>query len=147
MLLFCNIDADAGFEFDREVVGKDGDLLDEAFDTILVKVRDFGFLLADEVLQLLDPVQSFFPAVAVNLGLFFLLTEPENLVSDGVVVLLVVGLLDKLLLELHKPCLNAVRRKRVGTDHGFGDVLPHLLQEGFSFGQNLVEGLDRDLLQ
>lgn len=61
MLLFCNINADAGFELDREMVGKDGDFLDEAFDLILVKVRDIGFLLADEVLQLLDMVEGFFP--------------------------------------------------------------------------------------
>ena len=82
LLLFCNIDADAGFELDREVIGKDGDLLDETFNTILVKVRDGGFLPGDEVLQLLDPVHGFFPAVAVHLGFFFLLPEPENLVGD-----------------------------------------------------------------
>ena len=103
MLLFCNIDADAGFELDREVIGKDGDLLDETFNTILVKVRDGGFLPGDEVLQLLDPVHGFFPAVAVHLGFFFLLPEPENLVGDGVIILLVVGLFDKLLLEFYQP--------------------------------------------
>ena len=134
MLLFCNIDADAGFELDREVIGKDGDLLDETFNTILVKVRDGGFLPGDEVLQLLDPVHGFFPAVAVHLGFFFLLPEPENLVGDGVIILLVVGLFDKLLLEFYHPCLNAIRRKSVGADHSLGDVLLHALQEGFSFG-------------
>ena len=85
MLLFCNIDADAGFELDREVIGKDGDLLDETFNTILVKVRDGGFLPGDEVLQLLDPVHGFFPVITIDLGLFFLVAEPENLISDGFV--------------------------------------------------------------
>lgn len=108
MLLFCNIDADAGFELDREVVGENGNLLDEPLDLILVKVRDAGFLLIDEILQLLDPVHGFFPAVAVHLGFFFLFPEPENPIGNGVVVLFAVGLLDKFLLEFYQPCLNGV---------------------------------------
>ena len=52
------------------MVGKDDDSLDESLDTILVKGCDLSFLLVDEVLQLLDPVHSFFPAVAVDSGLF-----------------------------------------------------------------------------
>jgi len=38
------------------VAGKDGDLFDELFDQSLIKLYDVGFLLGDEVLQLLDPV-------------------------------------------------------------------------------------------
>lgn len=109
MLLSCNIDADAGFEFDREVVGENSDLLDEPSDQILVKVRDLGSLLADEVLQFFDSVHGFFPAVAVHFGFLFLLPEPEDLVGDGVVVLLV-GFLDKLLLQFLQSALNAIRR-------------------------------------
>ena len=103
--LFRDIHADARFELNHEVAGKNGDPL------------------ADEVLQFLDAVQGFFPAVAVHLELFFLLPEPENLISDSVVVLLAVGLLDKLLLELYQPCLNAIRREDGSADYGLGDVL------------------------
>lgn len=71
MGLFLNINCDAGLEFHGEVVGEDGDLLDELFDQSLIKLCDVGFLTGDEVLQLRDPVHSFFPVVAVKFRLFF----------------------------------------------------------------------------
>ena len=142
-----NVDCEAGLEFHGEVVGKDGDFLDEFFDQSFIKLCDVGFLLGDEVLQLLDSVQGFLPLMAVDRGLFLLVAEPKNLVSDGIIVLLVVGLLDELLLQLLQPCLNAVRREGVGADHGFCDVCLQLFQEDLTLGQDLVDGLDRDLLQ
>jgi hypothetical protein len=87
-LIFCNIDADTGFEFDGEVVGEDRDLLNEPSDRLLVEDRDLSFLLADEVLQLLDSVHGLGAAVAVDGGFFLLLVEPEELVGDGIVALL-----------------------------------------------------------
>ena len=147
MLLSCNIDADAGFEFDREVVGENSDLLDEPSDQLLVKVRDLGCLLADEVLQFLDPVHGFFPAVAVHLGFLFLFPEPEDLVGDGVVVLLAVGFLDELVLQFLQSDLNAVRRKCVGADDGSGDVFLQGFQECTFISEDLLECLDDDILQ
>lgn len=91
------------------MVGKDGDLLDELSDQSLIKHCDVSFLPGDEVLQLPDPVHGFFPVVAVELGLFLLVAQPENLIGDGVIVLFVVCLLDELFLKFFKPCLNAVR--------------------------------------
>lgn len=70
------------------MVSEDGDLLDELFDQSLIKLCDIGFLSGDKVLQLLDPVHSFFPVVAVDLGLLLLVAEPENLVGDGIVTAL-----------------------------------------------------------
>ena len=67
------------------MVGKDGDLLDELFDQSLIKLCDVGFLTGDKVLQFLDPVHGFFPVITIDLGLFFLVAEPENLISDGIV--------------------------------------------------------------
>ena len=96
--LCFDVNYKAGLEFYSEVVGKDGDLLDELFDQSLIKLCDVGFLLGDEVLQLLDPVHGFFPVVAVDLGLFLLVAKPENLIGDGVIVLLVVCLFDELFL-------------------------------------------------
>ena len=55
LVLCFNIDCDAGLAFHGEVVGEDGDLLDELFDQSLVKLCDVGFLTGDEVLQLLNP--------------------------------------------------------------------------------------------
>lgn len=65
--LCFNVDCDAGLEFHGEVVGEDGDLLDELSDQSLIKLCDVSFLPCDEVLQLLDPVHGFFPVVAVKL--------------------------------------------------------------------------------
>ena len=67
------------------MVGKDGDLLDELFDQSLIKLCDVGSLSGDEVLQLLDPVHGFFPVITIDIGLFFWVAEPENLISDGIV--------------------------------------------------------------
>lgn len=110
MLFLCfSFNCEAGLEFHCEVVGKDGDLLDELLYQSLVELCDVCFLLGDKVLQLLDLVHSFFPVVAVEFGLFLLVAEPENLIGDGVIVLLVVCLFDELFLQFFKPRLNAVR--------------------------------------
>ena len=65
------------------MVGKDGDLLDELFDQSLIKLCDVGFLLGDEVLQLFDLVHGFFPVMADELGLFFLVAKPEDQISQN----------------------------------------------------------------
>ena len=110
MLFLCfDVDCDPGLEFHGEVVGEDGDFLDEFFDQSLINLCDVGFLTSDEVLQLLDAVHGFFPVMAVEFGLFPLVAEPENLIGDGVIVLLVICLLDELFLQFLQPCLNAVR--------------------------------------
>ena len=54
-------------------------------DVAFVEFGDFGLLTSDEVLQLLDPVHGFFPVITIDLELFFLVAEPENLISDGIV--------------------------------------------------------------
>ena len=105
------------------MVLKNGDLLDELPDECLIKFCDISFLTGDEVLQFLDPVHDFFPAVAVELGLFLLVAEPENLIGYGIVVLFIVCLLDELFLQFFEPCLNAARREGVSADHSLGDVL------------------------
>ena len=102
------------------MVGKNGYLLDELFYQSLIKLRDVSFLFGDEALQLLDSVHGLFPVVAVNFGLFLLLPEAENLIGDGVVVLLVVCLLDKLFLQFFQPSLDAVRREGVSADYSLG---------------------------
>ena len=86
LVLCFNVDCDAGLEFHGEVVGEDGDFLDELFDQSLIELCDVGFLTGDEVLQLLDSVHDFFPVVAVEFGLFLLVAQPENLIGDGVIM-------------------------------------------------------------
>ena len=48
--LCFNVDCDPGLEFHGEVIGEDGDLLDEFFDQSLIKLCYVGFLFGDEVL-------------------------------------------------------------------------------------------------
>lgn len=121
--LCFDVDCDPRLEFHGEVVGEDCDLLDELFDQSLIEFCDVNFLTSDKILQFLDAVHSLFPVVAADLGLFYLVADPENLVSDGIVILLVVCLLDELFLQFLQPCLNAVRRECIGVDHGLGNVV------------------------
>lgn len=66
LLFLCfDVDGETGLEFHGEVVGIDCDALDELFDQSLIEFRDVGFLLGNEVLQLLDPVHGLFPVMAV----------------------------------------------------------------------------------
>ena len=109
LLLFCNIDADAGFEFDGEIILIYGDLLDELPDICLCKFCDVRFLFSDEVLQFLDPAHSFVAFVVINLRVFLHLLKPENLVGQGIVVSLIADGFDELLLQFFRSSLNAVR--------------------------------------
>ena len=103
------------------MVGKDGDLLDELFYQSFVELCNVGFLYGDEVLQFLDSVHDFFPAVAVELGLFLL-----QLVESG---------------------LDTVRAHRVGGCYRFCDVLLHLSDEAVLVVEYLIERLGCDFLQ
>ncbi|MGV8049108.1 MAG: hypothetical protein AB2L21_01955 [Anaerolineaceae bacterium] len=63
-----------------------------------VKFCDVSFLSGDEVLKFLDPVHGFGTFVVIDLGVFFHPLEPENFVSQGIVVFLVTDRFDKLFL-------------------------------------------------
>ena len=98
--LCFDFDCDSGLEFHGEVLGEDGDLLDELPDICLCKFCDVRFLFSDEVLQFLDPAHSFVAFVVINLRVFLHLLEPENLVGQGIVVSLIADGFDELLLQL-----------------------------------------------
>ena len=68
------------------------DLRDQALDQRLVKVRDGGGLLPDEILKVSDQPHLLVPDNAVNLGLLPHVPETEDLVRDRIVVVLLVGL-------------------------------------------------------
>lgn len=82
------------------MIVENGDLGNQAADQRLVEFRDGGGLAFDEILQILDLLHLFILDDAVHLGLMTLITELENLICDGVVVVLLVDLLQKLLLQL-----------------------------------------------
>lgn len=82
-----------------------------------------------------------------NLVLCFDFNGDSGFEGDGIVVLLAVGLSDKLLLQIVEPCLDTVRAHRVGSCYRFFDVLLHLPEETVAIGEYPIEGFDRDLLQ
>ena len=68
-VLCFDIDCEARLEFHCEVVGKDGDLLDELFYQSFVELCNVGFLSGDEVLQLGDAFLCLLAVTCVCLGL------------------------------------------------------------------------------
>ena len=107
--LCINVDCDAGLEVDGEVILEDRDLGDQALDQHLVKLYDGGGLAFDEILQVLDQAHLLVLDHTVHLGLLSHIPETENLVNDGVVVSLLVGLLHKLLLQLPEALVDDLR--------------------------------------
>ncbi len=85
MGLCLNIDCNSGLEVDCEVILKDRNLRDQAFDQRLVKLCDGGGLLMDEILQVLDQAHLLILDHAVDLGLFSHIPEPEDFIRDGIV--------------------------------------------------------------
>ena len=121
MVLFFDIDCKPGFEFHSEVVGKDGDLLDELFTRASSNSVMSVFCLEIKSCSSFDPVHGFFPVVAVDLGLFLLFLSLRDFVSDGIVILFVVCLLMSSFAVLPAE-LDAVRREGVSADYSLGDI-------------------------
>ena len=74
------------------------DLGNQAADQRLIKLRDGGRLAFDEILQFPDLLHLLVLNDAVHLGLPALVPEPENLISDGVVVVLLVDFFQEVFL-------------------------------------------------
>ena len=72
----------------------------QAADQRLIKLCDGGRLAFDEILQVPDLLHLFILDDAVHLGLPALIPEPQNLIREGVVVVLLVDFLQELLLQL-----------------------------------------------
>lgn len=96
--LLLNINCDPGLEVHGEMSLKDSDLLNQAADQRLIKLRDGGRLAFDEILQFPDLLHLLVLDDAVHLGLPALVPEPENLISDGVVVVLLVDFFQEVFL-------------------------------------------------
>ena len=109
LALCFDIDCDAGFEVHGEVVLVDCDLFNQAADQRLIKLRDGGVLAFDEILQVSDLLHLLVLDDAVHLSLPALIPEPENLISDGIVIILLVDLLQELLLQLAQALVDDFR--------------------------------------
>jgi hypothetical protein len=69
LLLCFDVDCDSGLEVDGEMIFENRDLRDQALDQRLVKPRDGGGLLPDEILKVSDQTHLFIPDNAVDLSL------------------------------------------------------------------------------
>ena len=84
--LCIHIDADAGFQFDGDVIIPDGDLFDPASHQRFVKFGEVGSLLCDIILQVVDSLYLLIPCGGIDCGLPAEFTETENLVGILIVV-------------------------------------------------------------
>lgn len=82
--LCFDVDRDLGLKFHCEVVVEDGDPLDEFFYQSFIELFDVAFLPGDEALLYLDAVHNLFLVMAVELGLFLLVAESENFISEEI---------------------------------------------------------------
>ena len=129
------------------MVFENRDLRDQAFDQRLVKLRDGGGLLPDEILKVSDQTHLLVPDNAVDLGLLSHVPETENLVRDGIIVVLLVGLLQELLLQLAQAFVDDLWRQGISLFDHRGDVCLQGFQEVVLFAEHLIDGLNDYLLQ
>ena len=122
MGLCLNIDCNSGLEFHGEVILENRDLRDQALDQRLVKFRDGGGLLPDEILKVSDQTHLFIPDNAVDLSLLSHVSEPENLVRDGIVVVLLVGFLQEFFLQFPEAFVDDLWRQGISLFDHCGDV-------------------------
>ena len=104
------------------MVFENRDLRDQALDQRLVKLRDGGGLLPDEILKVSDQTHLLIPDNAVDLGLLSHVPEPENLVRDGVIVVLLVGFLQEFLLQFPEAFVDDLWRQGISLFDHCGDV-------------------------
>lgn len=76
------------------------DLFNQVADQCLVKLCDGGGLAFDKILQVTDLLHLFILDDAVHLSLPALIPEPENLISDSVVIVFLIDLLQEFFLQL-----------------------------------------------
>lgn len=100
--LCINIDADTGFQFNRDTVIPDGDLLDSASHQRFVKFGEVGSLLRNIILQVIDSFYLCISGGGINCVLPTLFTKLENLLCDFTISFLVVCLLQKFFLQSHQ---------------------------------------------
>ena len=144
--LCFGFDGDSGLEVDGEVVFENRNLRDQALDQRLVKVRDGGRLLPDEILKVSDQPHLLVSDNAVDFGLLSHVPKSEDLVRDGVVVVFLVGFLDELLLQLPEAFIDDLRRQGIPLFDHRGDVGLQGIQEVVLFTEHLIDGLNGHFL-
>ena len=90
--LCSNVHTQAGLQFDRVLVGPDGNFLHPAPYQCLIEFRQFGGLTANEILKRSDALNLFVSGHRINGGLLFQFPESEDFIGNLIVGFLAVGL-------------------------------------------------------
>ena len=104
-------------------------------------------LALDEILQVLDQAHLLILDNAVDLGLFSHVPESEDLVRDGIIIVLLVGLLHKLFLKITEAFVDDLRRQGIALFDHCCDVGLQGFHEVVFFAEHLIDGLNDYLLQ
>jgi hypothetical protein len=101
----------------------------------------------DEILQVLDQPHLLVSYNAVNFGLLSHVPEPEDLVRDGVIVVLLVGFIQEFLLQFPEAFVDDLWRQSVSLFDYRGDVGLQGFQKVVFFAEHLIDSLNDYLLQ
>ena len=85
MKLCIHINANAGFQFDGDVVIPDGYLLDPASHQRFIKFGEVGSLLCDIILQIIDSFYLLVSCGSVYGGLLAEFSKPEYFIGNLVI--------------------------------------------------------------
>ena len=93
-----HVNADAGFQFNCNVVIPDGNLLDPASHQCFIEFCKIGGLLRNVILQVVNSLYLFISCGGIDGCFLAEFSESEDLIRYFVVVFFAVGFLDQLLL-------------------------------------------------
>ena len=100
--LCIHINADAGFQFNCNVVIPDGDMLDPASHQRFIEFSKEGGL------QVIDSLYLFVPCDGIDGCFLAKFSESEDLIRYFIVVFFAIGFLNEILLQGHQFFVNAV---------------------------------------
>lgn len=132
LLLFVYVHFDTGFKLDDEVVGKYGNLLDGFSNRCIFQFCKLRWLLLDKILQLFEMFKFFLLPMLMSFGFFRLLPQSEDLICNGVVVLMVRCFFNEFLLQLIHAFLNGRWGGCIESCNGHGDIFLHLFDKSIT---------------
>lgn len=145
--LYIHINANAGFQFNCDMVIPDGDLLDPASHQHFIKFSKEGGLLRNVILQVIDSLYLFVPCGCINGCFLAEFSESEDLIRYFVVVFFAIGFLNEILLQGHQFFVNAVNGCCLRCSDDCGNVKLELCLIAAFVAEHLIDGFDNGILK
>ena len=146
MGLSFNLNFQSGLEFHCEVVIPDNDALKPVLYQGLVEGIQVCGLLLDEILQFIDAGNLCVPGGSVNRTFFALLPEIEDLISNLIIGLFVIGFFEKLFLEVLQFFVDPISGILLSASDHLCDVLLELCLIGGLIAKECVNRLNHHIL-